>query len=167
MTRRTFETVALGADLPARTIGPLTTAHLVRWSAAIENWHRIHYDAAFATGHDGLPGLLISGSLKQQLIVSYLKDWAGPEGWVCKVRFEFRAMNVVGETLTLWARATGTAAVEGFGLVRLDLGIRNGLGRESTPGTAIVALPSADGPAVPYPFPERHLAGLDRLARDG
>ena len=24
--------------------GPLTTVHLMRWSAAMENWHKIHYD---------------------------------------------------------------------------------------------------------------------------
>lgn len=147
-----FEDVAIGDEIPLAQIGPLTTAHLMRWSAATENWHKIHYDLPFATGHDKLPSLLINGSLKQQFVASYLKNWAGPAGWAWKIRFQFRAMNVVGETLTLWARVTGRHASADFGLVELELGIRNQDGVESTPGTAVVALPYRDGKPVPYPF---------------
>ncbi len=132
--------------------GPFTTAHLMRWSAAMENWHKIHYDLPFATGYDKLPGLLINGSLKQQFIVQLLKDWAGTAGWVWKIRFQFRAMNLVGERLEMWARITGARRAAEYGLVELELGIRNGAGVESRPGSARVALPFRGGPPVPYPF---------------
>jgi acyl dehydratase len=147
-----FEDVPVGLALPLLEKGPLTPMHLVRWSAAMENWHRIHYDREFATGHDRLPDLLVNGSFKQQFIVQLLKDWAGPAGWVWKAGFQFRAMNQVGETLRVWARVTGKRDAPGYGLVDLELGIVNELGVESTPGTAVVALPYRDGPAVPYPF---------------
>ena len=65
----------LGAALPALEKGPLTTMHLMRWSAAMENWHKIHYDLPFTLEHEKLPGLLIAGSLKQQFVVQLLKDW--------------------------------------------------------------------------------------------
>lgn len=150
--RRDFEDVALGDEIGTLFKGPLTTAHLMRWSAAMENWHKIHYDLPFATGHDKLPGLLVNGSLKQQFIAQLLKDWAGTAGWLWKIRFQFRAMNLVGETLSVWGRVTGLRQVAHYGLVDLDLGIRNAAGVESTPGAATVALPFRDGPAVPYPF---------------
>jgi acyl dehydratase len=150
--RRDFEDVAVDANIGPLFKGPLTTAHLMRWSAAMENWHKIHYDLPFATGHDKLPGLLINGSLKQQFIAQLLKDWAGPAGWLWKVRFQFRAMNLVGETLSIWGKVSATREAKGFGLVEIDLGIRNEAGIESTPGTATVALPFRGGPAVPYPF---------------
>ena len=51
--------------------------HLFRWSAAIENWHRIHYDLDFAVNHDRNPGLLVQGSWKQSVVPQYLKDWTG------------------------------------------------------------------------------------------
>ncbi|MBI3068759.1 MAG: acyl dehydratase, partial [Betaproteobacteria bacterium] len=105
--RRCFEHVNAGDCLGPLEKGPLTSAHLMRWSAAMENWHKIHYDKEFAVGHDKLPGLLVNGTLKQQFIVQLLKDWAGDEGWVWKVSFQFRAMNLVGETLSVWARVTG------------------------------------------------------------
>ena len=151
-TSRRYEDVSVGDELDARVIGPLTTAHLMRWSATSENWHKIHYDMPFAVNHDKLPALLINGSLKQQFMTSYLKDWAGPQGWSWKVRYQFRAMNQVGETLTLWARVTDKQRGPDFGLITLELGIRNEAGIESTPGSATVALPYRDGKPVPYPF---------------
>lgn len=147
-----FEDVTVGQVIPMLVKGPLTPVHLMRWSAAVENWHRIHYDHRFATGHDGLPGLLVNGSLKQQFIVQMLKDWAGPQGWVWKVAFQFRAMNLAAETLSIWGRVHERRAVPGFGVVALHVGIRNEHGTESTPGSALVALPHAGGPALPYPF---------------
>jgi acyl dehydratase len=153
--RVNFEDVDVGGEIPPLIRGPFTTTHLMRWSAAAENWHKIHYDLPFATGHDKLPGLLINGSIKQQFLSQVVKDWVGPEGWVWKVRFQFRAMNVAGETLTTWGRVTKKHALDAFGLIELELGIRNEKGVESTPGSATVALPFRAGPAVPYPFPER------------
>ncbi len=151
-TRLNYEEVELGTELPSLPKGPLQTPHLMRWSAAMENWHKIHYDLPFATGHDKLPGLLINGSLKQQFIVQLLKDWVGREGWVWKVKFQFRAMNICGERLEIWGRVTGKREAGAYGLVDVELGIRNADGKESTPGSATVALPFRNGPAVPYPF---------------
>ena len=85
----------------------------------------------------------MNGSFKQQFIMQYLKDLAGLEGWAWKAKFQFRAMDVVGTTLDVWARVKRKIPAEGFGLVELDLGIRNLEGRESTPGTGLIALPFA------------------------
>lgn len=151
MSRRTFESVSVGDEL-SLVRGPITEPIMMRWSAAMENWHRIHYDLKFATEHEHLPGLLVNGSFKQQFIFKILKQWAGPEGWVWKVKFQFRAMNFAGETLHVWARVTDTERAADFGLVTFDLGLRNDDGKESTPGSATVALPFEGGPRVPYPF---------------
>lgn len=148
-----FEDLDVGAELPRLKKGPLGNALLMRWSSATENWHRIHYDAPFATGHDKLPGVLIHGSLKQQFLAQHLKDWVGREGWLWRLKFQFRAMNVSGETLSVWARVTEKRELSDFGLVFMDLGIVNDEGKESTPGAAVVALPYRGGKPVPYPFP--------------
>ena len=62
--------IEVGDEVTPIVRGPMSTAHLMRWSAAIENWHRIHYDRPFATEHDKLPGLPVNGSWKQHLIVA-------------------------------------------------------------------------------------------------
>lgn len=147
-----FEDVSIDQAVGPLVKGRLTSAMLMRWSAAMENWHRIHYDRSFAVEHDRLPDLLINGSLKQQFVAQMLKDWAGHEGWLWKMSIQFRAMNKVGETLQAWGRVRSKTPVEGFGLVTLEIGITNEHGIESTPGTAVVALAHRGGPPVPYPF---------------
>jgi hydroxyacyl-ACP dehydratase HTD2-like protein with hotdog domain len=140
MTSRSFESVRV-ADRIELTKGPLTEAHLMRWSSAMENWHRIHYDQQFAVAHERLPGLLISGSLKQQFIVQLLSRWAGRDGWLVSASFQFRSMNVAGEKLTAWASVSNLERQQDFGLVSFELGLKNDAGKESTPGQAVVALP--------------------------
>jgi acyl dehydratase len=147
-----FDELEAGTDLATLRKGPLTTVHLMRWSAAMENWHKIHYDQPFTVEHDKLPGLLVNGSFKQQFIMQYLKDLAGLEGWAWKAKFQFRAMDVVGTTLDVWGRVKRLLPLDDFGLVELDLGLKNLEGRESTPGMALVALPHRNGPKIPYPF---------------
>ena len=74
---RYFEQVNVGDMLEPLVRGPLSSAHLMRWSSAMENWHKIHYDRNFAVEHDKLPGILINGTLKQQMIMQFLRVWAG------------------------------------------------------------------------------------------
>jgi len=147
-----FEDVVVGQEVPLLEKGPMTTAHLMRWSAAMENWHKIHYDKPFAIEHDKLPDLLINGSLKQQFVMQLLADWAGPSGWVWKVSFQFRAMNVVGETLRIWGKVTNKRSLAEYGLIDVEIGILNDADKESTPGKGTVVLPFRGGQPIPYPF---------------
>ena len=147
-----FEDIEVGFELPRLREGPLTTMHLVRWAAATEGWRRIHYDQKFAIEKQKLPGPLVSGEFKNQLVWKMLKDWAGLEGWVWKTACQFRAMDVAGTTLDVWAKVKRKLPCAGYGLVELEFGTTNTEGRESTQGTALVALPYRGGTAVPYPF---------------
>tara|TARA_B100000745_G_C20015556_1_gene345159 strand:- start:44 stop:544 length:501 start_codon:yes stop_codon:yes gene_type:complete len=147
-----WEDVLEGHQLPDYCIGPITTTHIFRWSAAIENWHRIHYDKEFAVGHDKLPDVLMQGSWKQSIIPQYLKDWVLPEGWVWKASFQHRAMLVPGDLLTAWGRVVRKYETEDLGYVDLEVGIKNQNSTESCPGFATVLLPFKDGRKVPYPF---------------
>lgn len=147
-----FDDVAVGQALPDLVKGPVTGMHLVRWMAAMENWHRIHFDWRFATEHDGLPDVMVNGSWKQHVVAQLLKDWAGVGGWVWKIRFEYREMDLPGDQITAWGRVTGKSEVDGLGYVEVELGLKNSRGLESTRGTAVVVLPKRGGRAVPYPF---------------
>ena len=147
-----WEDVLEDQQLPDYCIGPITTTHIFRWSAAIENWHRIHYDKEFAVGHDKLPDVLMQGSWKQSIIPQYLKDWVLPEGWVWKASFQHRAMLVPGDLLTVWGRVIRKYETEDIGYVDLEVGIKNQADTESCPGFATVLLPFKDGRKVPYPF---------------
>lgn len=151
-----FEELKVGDDIQSLVRGPITTSHLMRWSAAIENWHRIHYDLTFATEHDKLPGLPINGTWKQHFLVQMMREWLTPGGWLWKIDFSFRKLDVAGSTLTAWGKITHLEVRDGYGYVSCEIGIRNQDGQESTPGTAVGVLPLQGGAAVPYPFVHNH-----------
>lgn len=147
-----FEDLAVGDQIPSISKGPMSTAHIMRWSAAMENWHRIHYDKEYATKHDGLPDVLVNGSWKQHVLIQLLTDWVGEDGWLVSMSFQYRNMNVPGETLTAWGEVTGKDERDGLGYVSLNIGLKNGAGIESSPGTAQVAVALRGGREVPYPY---------------
>jgi acyl dehydratase len=147
-----FDDLTVGTSLQDLVIGPISPAHIVRWSAAMENWHRIHYDWRYATEHDRLPDVVVNGSWKQHILTRLLNDWVAPDGWLWKMAFQFRGMNVPGDTLTAWGRVTGLESRGKWGIAELDIGLRTQTGMEGTPGKATVVLPKRGGPPVPYPF---------------
>lgn len=148
-----FDQITVGDELPELVRGPMSPLHLMRFSAAIENWHRIHYDVAFAVEHEGLPGILVSGSWKQHFVGQMVRRWAGPKAWMAGIGMQFRAPNVVGETLTAWGVVDRIEERDTLGLVHCRVGIRNESGVESSPGTAVCAFALSSEHPVPYPFP--------------
>ncbi len=149
--QRTYEDTTVGDLIGPVVYGPMTVMHLMRWGAAIENWHRIHYDETFCKEHEGLPGPLVNGSWKQQVLAQLLKDWAGPTGWLAELNFSFRGMDVAGETLRVQSRVASLKPHGEFGEVRCEIEIRNSSDAATTVGEATVVLSLREGPAVPYP----------------
>ena len=147
-----FDDVEVGMDIPELSKGPMTPPHIMRWSAAMENWHRIHYDLTYSREHDKLPDILVNGSWKQHVLAQVLKDWAGEEGWPWKIGFQYRDMDIPGDLITAWGKVTSKSEKDGLGYVDLDIGLKNSRGVESTKGTATVVLPKRGGKKVPYPF---------------
>jgi hydroxyacyl-ACP dehydratase HTD2-like protein with hotdog domain len=131
--------------------GPISPMHLMRWSAAIENWHRIHYDWRFATGHDGLPDLPVNGSWKQHILVQLVSQWIGEDGWLLKLGYRFDKPDLVWDTLTGGGTVTEVTEAGEYGLVEAELTLQNQRGELSTRGTCSVLLPRAGGGPVPYP----------------
>ena len=148
-----YEDVEVGMSLPTLDKGKITALHIMRWSAATENWHRIHYDVTFAREIDGLPDILVNGSWKQQILCQFIKDWVAPLGWLWKIRFRFRDMDVKNARITVDGKVTETAVSDGLGFVRCAIEMRNDSDRVTSSGEAIAVLPTRHGPPVPYPFP--------------
>jgi acyl dehydratase len=161
-----FEDITIGAQLGELDKGTMTTAHIMRWSAAVENWHRIHYDWRFATGHDKLPDVLINGSWKQHVLVQLVKDSIGPEGWLWKIRFRYKKMDVAGDALRARAEVVDKQTINNMGFVVLRVALMNQRDEASTAGFAIGVLPLRGGPNVPYPFVPEPAYGAIRMPAD-
>jgi acyl dehydratase len=152
MQAPSFEQMQPGVTFGPLRKGPMSTAHVMRWSAAVENFHRIHYDLPFATGHDGLPGIPVNGSWKQHVLVQLLKDVAGPAGWLWRMGFRYKAMDLAGDTILVQARVASTTTLDGLGFVGLQVLQSTQKGGASTVGAALLVMPLQGGRPVPYPF---------------
>lgn len=150
----------VGTSLPPIRRGPLSPMHLVRWSAAIENWHRIHYDWRFATGHDGLPDLPVNGSLKQHFLVQLVRNWMNGHGWLVELGYRFEKPDMVWDVLTATGTVTDKQQVGDVLLVECRLEMRNQREELSTSGRARVVFPAAVGGVLPYPLEASFIAGL-------
>jgi acyl dehydratase len=147
-----WENLAVGARVGELDKGRISTAHIMRWSAAVENFHRIHYDHPFATGHDKLPDVLINGSWKQHVLVQLAKDALGPDGWLWKIKFRYRKMDVAGDRIRGFADLIAKQDIEGLGFATMRVTLVDQNDAVSTSGFAIGVLPLPGGRAVPYPF---------------
>ena len=151
--QRYYEDVAVGMELPPVVKGPMTTTHLIRWAAANGNYARIHWDLPFAQLRQGLPNVVVNGSLKNQYLGQLLLDFAGEEGWFKRFYVEHRGMDFPGDTLTTFGVVTGKREVNGFGCVDCQVGLRNDQGHQTATGTAVVVLPKR-GQSLPLTWEE-------------
>jgi hypothetical protein len=162
---RVFEDVTVGEELPPLHKPRLSTAHLMRWAAAVENWHRIHYDRPFAVVHEGLPDVVVNGGLKHQILCELLSRWVGPDGWVAEVSFRPARADIPGVLLTATGRVVGAREHQGLGFLSCELALLDERGERSATGHAIAVLPTRRGPPVPYPFPAARLPPEPAIAR--
>lgn len=66
-----------------------SAALLFRYSALTFNGHRIHYDAPYARGVEGYPGLIVHGPLQASLLVRMAERMRGTR----PARFGFRSLS--------------------------------------------------------------------------
>lgn len=118
-----------------------TTQQLVRWAGASGDFYQIHYDKDFALGN-ALPGVIVHGALKSAWLGQLLGDWVGEDGSVRKYGCSYRGMDVPGDTLTCKGKVTKKYVEGNEHLVECEIWLENSKGEKTTPGTAVVVLPS-------------------------
>ena len=84
---------------------------------------------------------MINGTLKNQYLGEMLMRFAGDEGWLQRYYIEHRGMDFAGDTLTAFGKIVRTKGMEDYGLVELEVGLRNQRGQQNATGSATVALP--------------------------
>ncbi|WP_063039171.1 FAS1-like dehydratase domain-containing protein [Nocardia pseudovaccinii] len=112
---------------------------------------RLHWEPARAQ-ELGLPNSYDYGGMRETWLCHLLTDWVGDDGWLRKLRCEHRKFNYIGDTT--WVRGTVVDKRQVYGRNEIHLEVRceNQRGEITTPGTAIVLLPTRDR-AVELPAP--------------
>ena len=146
-----LEDVEVGMELP-KYVRQQRMVDLMRWGITMENADRLHYDYPYSMNGQRVPGVLFHGTWRMSILAAWLKNWALPDGWAWKARWQVREMVVPDEVTIVWGRVIGKRVSDGVGLVDIEFGIRNQDGIEGCPGSATIALPHRGGPPIPYPF---------------
>jgi acyl dehydratase len=135
-----FEDVEAGQDITLLEKNP-TTQQLVKYAGASGDFYQIHYDKDFALAAK-LPSVILHGALKNGFLGQLMTDFAGPGGWLKKLSVQYRGMDVPGVKLLCKGKIVKKHVEGSEHLVDCDIWIENAKGEKTTPGTAVVMLPS-------------------------
>jgi len=178
---RYFEDVQIGDIVDPKVKGPLTTTNVVVWHLGWgmqltppgnfklqwdirrkapglfppnalnipDTVQRLHWEPARAQ-ELGLPTSYDYGGLRETWLAHLVTDWIGDAGWLWKLECEHRRFNFVGDVSWLTGEVVDKV---GEHEVHLELRVTNQRGVVTTPGRAVVLLPSREHGEVVLPTP--------------
>jgi hypothetical protein len=135
-----FEDVQEGTELPVLEKHP-TTQQLVKYAGASGDYYQIHYDLNYAQANN-LPSVILHGALKGAWLGQLMTDWIGTEGTLKKLTIQYRGMDVPDKRMLGKGIVRKKYDQDGQHLVECEIWLENEEGQKTTPGSAIVALPS-------------------------
>ncbi len=135
-----FEDVNEGDEIPQLKKN-CSTQQLVLWAAGSGDFYQIHYDVEFAKG-TGLPGIIVHGALKNAFLGQLLHSWIGEQGTLRKFGCSYRGMDMPNQDILCRGTVTKKYSDAGKNFVELDVWTENPQGKKTSPGTALVTLPS-------------------------
>jgi len=135
-----FEDINEGSEITKLTKN-CSSQQLVMWAAGSGDFYQIHYDKDFAQS-TGLKGIIVHGALKHAFLGQMLHDWVGEKGRVKKFACQYRGMDYPDQGIFCRGVVTGKRREGGENLVELEIWTENPEGQKTSPGTAVVALPS-------------------------
>ena len=135
-----WDDVTEGMELPEVVKNP-TTQQLVKYAGASGDYYQIHYDQGFAKNND-LEDVILHGALKNAFLGQLVTKWMGPDGDLKRLIAQYRGMDIPGTPVTAKGVVTKTYKENGANIVECDIWLENEKGERTTPGSAVVALPS-------------------------
>jgi acyl dehydratase len=135
-----FEDAAVGDELPEVVKQP-DTRQLVMYAGASQDFVAIHYDRKVAA-EAGHPKVIIHGALKSAWLGELVTSWIGSTGRLLELDVLYRAIDFPDEIATCVGKVTETRIENGVGIVEVEIGLRNTEGAITTPGRALVSLPT-------------------------
>lgn len=135
-----YEDVEVGQEIPTLTKN-CSPQQLVMWAAASGDFYQIHYDVDFAKNNN-LPGIIVHGALKHAFLGQMLYEWTGDVRSVKRWGCQYRGMDFPNQDIICKGVITKKYQQDGQNILELDIWTENPEGQKTTPGTAVVSLPS-------------------------
>ena len=137
-----FEDVKEGQELPEIRISP-DKQQLVKFAAGSGDFNPLHFDENFPMLKPmGLTENIVHGRFKYAQVGRAVFAFAGYKGRVKKFGVSYRGMDMPNKQITVKGVVTGKKQEGGENLVEFDVWTEDTDGKKTTPGTAVVALPS-------------------------
>jgi len=141
MTKQLFyKDVELGSDIPS-LVKHTTKRQLVKWAGASGDLNELHYDKDFATSL-GFPSVIIHGRLKAAFLGQLMTDWIGNKGKLKRLTCSYRGNDLPGDDIICKGKVIKKYIQDGEHIVECEIWTENAKGDKTTPGTAVVNLPS-------------------------
>jgi acyl dehydratase len=136
-----FEDVKVGDEIPAWA-KQTDFMHWNRYAAVNDEFVYIHMDDESGKNAGNAQGAFGMGNLRWAYLHNMLREWAGDEADMKEMSVQYRAINQKHDVLTCTGKITEKKTENGEHLVRLDINVMNQDGKGTTPGYAVIALPS-------------------------
>jgi len=119
---------------------------------------RVHWDRELSLQTTGNPLPYDYGVMRETWLYHYLSDWAGDDGWICRMYDEIRKFNYLGDAQFIRGEVTDKRVEDGRCLVDVSLQMTNQRDVVTVIGNATIALPSRDHGKVLLPEVPQELA---------
>jgi acyl dehydratase len=114
---------------------------------------RVHWDTVLAR-KVGVPATYDIGPMRWAWLIHYCTNWCGDDGWLFRVRGEFRKFNYMGDTTWITATVTDSRVDPDLGpLVDIEVTGTNQRGQHNINGNATLLVASRAHGAVRLPDP--------------
>jgi acyl dehydratase len=120
---------------------------------------RLHWEPARAQ-ELGLPNSYDYGGMRETWLCHLVTDWIGDDGWLWKLRCEHRKFNYIGDATRVRGEVVDKQQTDVGHEVHLKIWCENQRGETTTPGTAVVLLPTREAPVT---LPEPPAATLEGM----
>ena len=129
---------------------------------------RLHWEPERAR-ELGIPMSYDYGAMRETWLTHLITDWMGDDAWLWKLSCQHRKFNYIGDTSWVRGKVVDKQQTDAGHEVHLEVWVENQRGETTTPGTAVVLLPTKNKPvSLPTPPAEGVQAMLrheiDRLA---
>jgi acyl dehydratase len=135
--------LGVGAPVPPleRT---LDQVRMVAYAGATWDWHRLHYEPAYAAARN-LRAPIVDGQMFGALLAEAILDWLGPRAFIRRMRFRLRGMVFAGDTVRCEGEVTAMKLEKACEVIHVAQRVRVGERVVVEPASAEIVLPRGDG----------------------
>ncbi len=138
-TKRYYEDVQIGEEIPPLVKSPMTHLRLVRYAGASGDFNPLHTDPK--VGEEiGTGGIIAHGMLIMGFVGQLLSDYAGPNA-LRKFGVRFKGMTHLNDEITCTGTVTEKYEADGEGRIAGKVQAVDQNGDVKVAGTFIAALP--------------------------